>query len=297
MQRQGGVVKRGVGIAAHSFGIGGAGDKAKLAIEINPDDGITVYAASADPGEGNDSMLAQIAAHQLKVPLDKIRLYTRDTDKTVLMGPAAGSRMTFMAGHALLNAIANLETAMAEAGSRTYADLVKAGKPTRYDGIQQEPRPGGIDKQTGQGNAQVTEVHNIQMAEVEVEHRRPGRPSPQDDRRRGRGDDHQPARLRGPAGRGHGPGRRLCPPGGIRPRPDERLESIQFPTIRDTFDIEDRSPCRRPARTARWGDRHRGDDDGLHRSGGHQCHLQRLRRQGLQPARYPGQSEGGLAGK
>ena len=169
MNARGGVVKRGVGIAAFSFGIGAAGDKAKLAIEINPDDSFTVYAASADPGEGNDSMLAQIAAHQLKVPLDKIRLYTRDTDKTVLMGPAAGSRMTFMAGHALLNAIANLETAMAEAGSRTHEGLVKAGKPTRYDGIQQNPGPGGIDKQTGQGNAQVTEVHNIQMAEVEVD--------------------------------------------------------------------------------------------------------------------------------
>jgi len=165
---QGGVVKRGVGIAAFSFGIGAAGDKAKLSIEINSDDSFTIYAASADPGEGNDSMLAQIAAHQLKVPLDKIRLYTRDTDKTVLMGPAAGSRMTFMAGHALLNAIANLETAMAEVGSRTHEGLVKAGKPTRYEGLQQNEGPAGLDKQTGQGKAQVTEVHNIQMAEVEV---------------------------------------------------------------------------------------------------------------------------------
>ena len=165
---RGGAIRRGVGIAAFSFGIGAAGDKAKLSIEINPDDSFTIFAASADPGEGNDSMLAQIAAHQLKVPLDKIRLYTRDTDKTVLMGPAAGSRMTFMAGHALLNAIANLETAMAEAGRRTHEGLVKAGKPTRYEGFRENPGPAGIDKQTGQGKAQVTEVHNIQMAEVEV---------------------------------------------------------------------------------------------------------------------------------
>ena len=60
-------------------------------------------------------MLAQIAAHQLGLPLEKIRLYTRDTDKTVLMGPAAGSRMTFMAGNTLLKAIASLEQAMDEA--------------------------------------------------------------------------------------------------------------------------------------------------------------------------------------
>ena len=58
-----------------------------MAIEIDSDDGVTIYAAVADPGEGNDSMLTQIAAHQLHMPLEKIRLYTRDTDKTVGMGP------------------------------------------------------------------------------------------------------------------------------------------------------------------------------------------------------------------
>jgi aldehyde oxidoreductase len=161
-------IKRGVGIAAHSFGIGGAADSAKMSIEIDPDDGVTIYAACADPGEGNDAMLTQIAAHQLGLPLEKIRLYTRDTDRTVLMGPAAGSRMTFMAGHSLLDAIANLEKAMNEAGSRSYAGLVEAGKPTRYDGMRKNEGPAGLDKVTGQGNAQISECHNIQMAEVEV---------------------------------------------------------------------------------------------------------------------------------
>ncbi len=163
-----GPVKRGVGIAAHSFGVGGAGDSAKMSIEIDPDNGVTIYAAVADPGEGNDSMLAQIAAHQLGLPLNKVRLYTRDTDKTVLMGPAAGSRMTFMAGHSLLDAIKNLEAAAKEAGARTYEALKKAGKPTRFEGSQKNPGPAGLDPKTGQGNAQVTECHNIQMAEVEV---------------------------------------------------------------------------------------------------------------------------------
>jgi aldehyde oxidoreductase len=164
----GGHIKRGVGIAAHSFSIGSAADSAKLSIEIDPDDGVTVYAAVADPGEGNDSMLAQIAAHQLRLPLSKVRLYTRDTDKTVLMGPAAGSRMTFMAGNALLNAILNLENAAKEAAARTYEALKKTGKPTRYEGFTQNSGPAGLDKKTGQGNAYVSECHNIQMAEVEV---------------------------------------------------------------------------------------------------------------------------------
>ena len=165
---RGGPIKRGVGIAAHSFGVGGAGDSAKLAIELDADDGVTIYAACADPGEGNDSMLTQIASHQLGIPLEKIRLYTRDTQKTVLMGPSAGSRMTFMAGHSLLDSITNLKNAMTEVGAKNYADLVKAGKPTRYDGSRKNDGPAGLDKATGQGNAQISECHNIQMAEVEV---------------------------------------------------------------------------------------------------------------------------------
>ena len=165
---KGGKIKRGVGIGACSFGIGGAGDKAELTIEVDPDDGITIYAAVADPGEGNDAMLTQIAAHQLKLPLEKVRIYTRDTDKTVLMGPAAGSRMTFMAGNTMLKAIAEMEAAMKEAGGRTYDALVKAGKPIRYTAVHINDVPKGLDKETGQGYAQVSECHNIQMAEVQV---------------------------------------------------------------------------------------------------------------------------------
>ncbi|MDQ1279443.1 MAG: aldehyde oxidoreductase [Thermoproteota archaeon] len=165
---KGGPLKRGVGLAAHSFGIGGAGDSATMSIEIDPDDGVTIYAAVADPGEGNDSMLSQIAAHQLGLPLEKVRLYTRDTEKTVGMGPAAGSRMTWIAGNSLINAIEQLKATMSEANSKTYAGLVMAGKSTRYQGSTKNPGVGRLDPQTGQGDSFVSECHNIQLAEVEV---------------------------------------------------------------------------------------------------------------------------------
>jgi aldehyde oxidoreductase len=76
--------------------------------------------------------------------------------------------MTFMAGNAILLAISALEEAAKEAGGRTYSALKKAGKPTRFEGLQKNAGPAGLDPKTGQGNAQVTECHNIQMAEVEV---------------------------------------------------------------------------------------------------------------------------------
>jgi aldehyde oxidoreductase len=165
---KGGPLKRGVGLGADSFGIGDPGDQAKLAVEMDPDDGVTIYASVADPGEGNDSLLTQIAAHRLGLPLEKVRLYCRDTDKTLDTGAAWGSRMTWMAGNALLNAIEQLEKAMSEAGSKTYAGLKKAGKSTRYEGFTQNRGQYGFHPQTGQGDSFVSECHNIQMAEVEV---------------------------------------------------------------------------------------------------------------------------------
>lgn len=165
---QDGPLKRGVGIAADSFGIGGAGDRANLAVEVDPDDGITIYAAVADPGEGNESMLTQIAADQLGLALEKVRLQTRDTKNTVAMGPSAGSRMTWMGGGALVDALDKIKAAFQEVGSRTYAGLVQSGKPTRYEGARAVKGKYMLDLKTGQGDSFVSECHNIQMAEVEV---------------------------------------------------------------------------------------------------------------------------------
>jgi aldehyde oxidoreductase len=165
---RGGAIKRGVGIACQPYGIAWPSDKADLAVELEPDDGITIYAALADPGEGNDSMLAQIAAHMMELPLEKVRLYTRDIEKTVNMGPAAGSRMTYMGGGALVNALEKLQQAMKEAGTKTYNGLKQAGKPTRYEGTKQVPGTRALDPETGQGDSFASYTHNIQMAEVEV---------------------------------------------------------------------------------------------------------------------------------
>jgi aldehyde oxidoreductase len=163
-----GTIKRGVGLGCHSFGIAEPGDSAQLFVELDPDDGITIYGAIADPGEGNDSMLTQLGALMMGIPQDKVRLYTRDTDKTVDMGPAAGSRMTYMAGNCLINAIKALQATMQKSGLKTYAALKEAGQPTRFEGSFTTPG-GPLDPKTGQGPGFDSQVHNIQMAEVEVD--------------------------------------------------------------------------------------------------------------------------------
>jgi aldehyde oxidoreductase len=156
-----GPVKRGVGLGTGAFGIGQPGDIGRVAVEMDPDDGITIYGAVADPGEGNDSMLSQLASHILEMPLDKVRVITRDTDRTTATGPAAASRMTYMAGGAMVDAVEQLKQAMADAGARTYEGLKAAGKPVRYMGTKKTLEEGPLDPETGQGPGYESQVHAI----------------------------------------------------------------------------------------------------------------------------------------
>jgi aldehyde oxidoreductase len=163
-------INRGVGIAGGSFGLGKSGpkDKSTMDVSLDPDDGLTVYGTVADPGEGNDSMLSQIAAHLTGIPLEKIRLVTRDTDRAPDSGSASGSRQTYMSGNALVAALEQLLAAMKEAGARTHQELVAAGKPTRYTGVKLQDTE-MLDPETGQGVPYESRVHGVQMAEVEVD--------------------------------------------------------------------------------------------------------------------------------
>jgi aldehyde oxidoreductase len=137
-------------------------------VELDPDGGVTVYTAAADPGEGNDAMLAQLAAETMGLPLSKVRLQTRDTDRTPATGPASASRITYMIGGAMLDALQQLKSALAEAGDGGYEALQKAGKPTRYMGLKRMKDSGPLDPKTGQGPSFESQVHAIQLAEVEV---------------------------------------------------------------------------------------------------------------------------------
>ena len=163
-----GKVKRGVGLATGSFGIGGPGDASVAAVQLDPDGGVSVFAAAADPGEGNDSMLTQLTAEFMGIPMQKVRIHTRDTDHTAASGPAAGSRITYMIGGALIDALEQLKSAMNETGAQTSEALASAGKPVRYLG-RKTNEAGPLDPKTGQGPSFESQVHAVQMVELDVD--------------------------------------------------------------------------------------------------------------------------------
>ncbi|MFH1135142.1 MAG: molybdopterin cofactor-binding domain-containing protein [Pseudomonadota bacterium] len=167
-QREG-RVRRGVGLAAGAFGIGSPGDQGVASVELDEDGGVTIYAAAADPGEGNDAMFTQLGAHVMGLPLDKVRLVSRNTDLTAASGPAAGSRITFMIGGAVEDGLKKLKAAMAETGAGNAAELKAAGRPIRYLGQKKSLEAGPLDPQTGQGPSFDSQVHALQLAEVEVD--------------------------------------------------------------------------------------------------------------------------------
>ena len=164
----GGPVYRGVGLGAAAFGIAMPGDKSIGFVELDPDDGVTVYMAAGDPGEGNDSMISQLVASVLDLPLAKVRLRTRSTGDTAASGPVSGSRATYMLGGAAVDAAQHLRDAMDELGSRSYAAFQAAGRDVRYAGKRTTIETAPLDPETGLGPSFEVQVFSVQMAEVEV---------------------------------------------------------------------------------------------------------------------------------
>jgi aldehyde oxidoreductase len=68
-----------------------------------------------------------------------------------------------------VGAINKLKTAMTEANAATHEQLQAAGRPTRYMGIKKNEDAGPLDPQTGQGPSFESQVHAVQLAEVEVD--------------------------------------------------------------------------------------------------------------------------------
>ncbi|WP_027179361.1 molybdopterin-dependent oxidoreductase [Maridesulfovibrio bastinii] len=161
-------VLRGVGIGTGAFGIGGPNDASVVAVELGADGELSIFAAAADPGEGNESMLLQLSGAFMNMPLGKIHIHTRSTENTAASGPAAGSRITYMIGGALINGLEQLKAAMDETGASNSKELEAAGKPFRYLG-RKKNEVGPLDPETGQGPSFESQVHAVQMAEIEVD--------------------------------------------------------------------------------------------------------------------------------
>ena len=115
--------------------------------------------AGAEVGQGTHTIMVQVAAEVLGLPVERVQLIAQDTAETADSGSVSASRMTFMAGNAIKGA-AELALSMweNEEDRPCVANYEYVPRATTY-----------YDKQTGQSDPNITYGYCAQAAEVEVD--------------------------------------------------------------------------------------------------------------------------------
>jgi putative selenate reductase molybdopterin-binding subunit len=95
-------IRRGIGMAVILHGSGIAGlDMAAATIKMNDDGSFNLLIGATDLGTGSDTILAQMAAEELGVPVEDIIVYSSDTDFTPFDKGAYASSTTYISGGAV----------------------------------------------------------------------------------------------------------------------------------------------------------------------------------------------------
>jgi len=130
------------GLAAVCFIEGGAaGPKETARLAVNEDGTLSLYMGTSSVGQGVETVFAQIAADALEIPMDRIHHVHHGSTNTVSDGYGAyHSRSTVMGGSAVLEAAANFQTAIQNAGAKRFGCEAKS---VRFEG-DKIIGPGGI---------------------------------------------------------------------------------------------------------------------------------------------------------
>jgi 4-hydroxybenzoyl-CoA reductase subunit alpha len=117
--------KRGLGMACSHYVSGSAkpvhwsGEPhAVINLKLDFDGSITVLTGASDIGQGSTTLLTQIVAEVLLVPMSRIRLISTDSALTPKDNGSYSSRVSFMVGNAALNAAENMKRLLIEAAAR-----------------------------------------------------------------------------------------------------------------------------------------------------------------------------------
>ncbi len=99
-------VVRGIGMAS-LFHVGGGAkiyrsDGCGTILKLDDFGGVTVFTGSSEIGQGSETMIAQIVAEELGLPLGNIRVINNDTELTPWDVGVHASRTTFIAGNSAL---------------------------------------------------------------------------------------------------------------------------------------------------------------------------------------------------
>jgi CO/xanthine dehydrogenase Mo-binding subunit len=102
--------RRGVGVACMWYGIGNTviANPSSMQVGLRRDGRFMLYNGAVDIGQGTYTIMAQICADALGVPVSQIDQTVADTDLTLDAGKSSASRQTFVSGNAAKAAGAEL---------------------------------------------------------------------------------------------------------------------------------------------------------------------------------------------
>ncbi|MGW8322338.1 MAG: molybdopterin cofactor-binding domain-containing protein, partial [Thermodesulfobacteriota bacterium] len=111
--------KRGVGIAAAQYptGLAGGGDVSQAYVKVNPDGTADLFVGSVDIGQGSKTVLAQMAAEELGIPYERVRVHNQGTDTSPICFGTFASRVTYAAGNAVVEAAREARSILFEAAA------------------------------------------------------------------------------------------------------------------------------------------------------------------------------------
>lgn len=110
---------RDIGIALAAQGSGVAGDELGAAhIKMNEDGSFILQTGAVDTGPGADTVMSQIASEVLEVPPEDIIVKPSDTDISPFDYGAYASSTTYVTGHAVKKAAADIATAIRRIATR-----------------------------------------------------------------------------------------------------------------------------------------------------------------------------------
>lgn len=191
--------KRGVGIGSMIYAIGygfNRPDHAAATIEIADDGTITLLTGCSEIGQGSDTALAQIAAEEIGIDFEDVRVISGDTAVTPDAGASTASRQTFVSGNAVKMAAEEIRKILFEEAGELLREnglfytkdkkivvkdsdksieiaavaksLHEQGKQFIGHGWYNNTTP-DVDPETNQGDAYATYAFATQVAEVEVD--------------------------------------------------------------------------------------------------------------------------------
>ena len=182
--------RRGVGISCMWYGCGNTSmsNPSSMRVVLGRDGRLTLYNGAVDIGQGSTTILLQICAQALGLPIESFDLVLGDTDLTLDAGKTSASRQTLVSGNAARLAGLDLRDkllALANAGPNAELELaatnlrVGEGDASRTIDLTSlaadlegfgtwDPPTTPLDA-NGQGEPYATYGFAAQIAEVEVD--------------------------------------------------------------------------------------------------------------------------------